>query len=202
MNDPVTFLEPLAGYMLDVFGKLRNEVFVPHSLTKLHNLKFVRDITGAETIIEIGSYKGVTTKRLSYIFKRVISVEIKQVLYEQAKKRCANRQNVELHLGDGSELLPTIVRRSRNALLFLDGHFSGGDTGIGEEIEPILAELDGISKDLQNIVAVVIDDFRLFGVEKGWPKKSDVLLKLEYMFPPPSWTIHVHNDQFLVLRTC
>lgn len=200
MNDAKTVLEPLAGYLLDVSRKLRNKIFVPHSLMKLHNLKVARDMTGAETAIEIGSYKGVTTKRLSFLFHKVVSVEIDPVLYQRAMARCRNRPNVELHLGDGGELLPAIVRSSKKSLLFLDGHFSGGDTGKGGEIEPVLTELDGISNALDDIVAVVIDDFRLFGVERGWPKKSDVFAKLERMFPCSSWVIQVHNDQFLVLR--
>lgn len=200
MNDPRSFLEPLAGYGLDLLAKVGNRPFVPHSLTKLHNLKYCRDVTGASTVVEIGSFKGVTTRRLSHLFDRVISVEIVPELHAQARARCAGRHNVELLLGDGSVLLPDIAARVSKALLFLDGHFSGGETGQGDEPEPVLKELDLIRSHLANFRALVVDDFRLFGVDRGWPRKSEVMAKLEEVFPAPAWHHHVLNDQFLTVR--
>jgi len=95
--------------------------------------------------------------------------------------------------------LPAIAKEVDNAILFLDGHFSGGDTGQGDEPEPILAELDAIEPDLASFVAIVIDDFRLFGVDKGWPQKSEVLAKLERVLGA-DWKIFVMNDQFVAVR--
>ncbi|MER8595875.1 class I SAM-dependent methyltransferase [Mesorhizobium sp. M1182] len=200
MNDPKSVLEPIGGYVLDVVAKLRNRQFVPHSLTKLHNMKTCRDMTGATTAVEIGSYKGVTTKRMSYLFEKVISVEIDEALYRQASKRCAGRKNVELVLGDGAKLLPGIAARVNKALIFLDGHFSGGETGQGDEPEPVLKELDLIAPFISKFVAVVVDDFRLFGVEPGWPRKSEVIQKLEILLPETQWRLSVLNDQFLAVR--
>lgn len=200
MNDPHTFVEPLASYALDVLAKLRNRPFVPHSLTKLHNLRYCRDAAGATTAVEIGSFKGITTRRLSRLFEKVVSVEIMPDLYRQAVANCAGRGNVELMLGDGAQLLPGIAARVERAVLFLDGHFSGGETGQGDEPEPVLKELDLIAAKLGNFRAVVIDDFRLFGVEPGWPRKSEVMAKLEQVLPPPLWLHHVMNDQFLAVR--
>ncbi|MER8530080.1 hypothetical protein [Mesorhizobium sp. M0598] len=200
MNDPKSILEPIGGYALDLIAKLRNRPFVPHSLTKLHNMKTCRDMTGALTAVEIGSYKGVTTKRMSLLFRNVISVEIDEALYLQASKRCAGRKNVELLLGDGAKLLPEIAARVNKALIFLDGHFSGGETGHGDEPEPVLKELDLIVPFISNFVAVVVDDFRLFGVEPGWPMKSEVIQKLEILLPETQWRLSVLNDQFLAVR--
>ena len=200
MNDPKTILEPIAGYALDVLSKLRGRPFVPHSLTKLQNLKVCRDLTKATTAIEVGSFKGVTTRRLSYLFKHVVSIEIDETLYRQAKMRCANRKNVEILLGDGTQLLPKVISNAKNALLFLDGHFSGGETGQGDEPEPILKEVDLILPSIENLAAIVIDDFRLFGIESGWPKKSEVLQKLESTFPQQTWSIAIQFDQFLITR--
>lgn len=200
MNDPKSILEPIGGYVLDLVSKLRNRQFVPHSLTKLHNMKMCRDMTGATTAVEIGSYKGVTTKRLSYLFEKVVTVEIDEPLYSQASKRCAGRKNVELLLGDGAMLLPEIAARVNKALIFLDGHFSGGETGQGDEPEPVLKELDLIAPFISNFVAVVVDDFRLFGIEPGWPRKSEVIQKLEILLPETQWRLSVLNDQFLAIR--
>ncbi|RWO01693.1 rRNA adenine N-6-methyltransferase family protein [Mesorhizobium sp.] len=200
MNDPKSILEPIGGYVLDVVAKLRNRPFVPHSLMKLHNITTCRNMTGATTVVEIGSYKGVTTKRLSYLFEKVISVEIDEALYRQASKRCARRKNVELLFGDGAKLLPEIASRVNTALIFLDGHFSGGITGQGDEPEPVLKELDLIQANLDQFCAVVVDDFRLFGVEAGWPRKAEVMQKLEDVLPAPAWIHAVLNDQFVAVR--
>ena len=200
MNDPKTFLEPMGGYLMDVLAKIRNLPFTPHSLTKLHNLKTARALSGATTVIEVGTFKGVTTKRLSRLFDKVITIEIDEALYNHARQRCAGRRNIEFHLGDGAQLLPQIVARETGLLLFLDGHFSGGETGIGDEPEPVLKELDLIAQHLDRTCAVVIDDFRLFGVETGWPNKSEVFAKLEATFPVPEWTITLINDQFLAYK--
>jgi hypothetical protein len=200
MNDPKSFLEPLAGYVLDMGAKLTQKPFVPHSLVKLQNLRVCRDLSGARMAIEIGSFKGVTTRRLSYLFDQVISVEIDETLFNEAKQRCSGRGNVELIHGDGSIVLPALGARLDRALLFLDGHFSGGETGQGDEPEPVLKELDLLANHLDRLAAVVIDDFRLFGVEPGWPSKHEVLRKVEEMFPRPNWALTVQFDQVLAYR--
>jgi hypothetical protein len=116
-------------------------------------------MTGADTVIEIGSFKGVTTRRLAARFRRVISIEIVPDLYQQATNTCKGLTNVELILGDGADLLPSISARVEKAILFLDGHFSGGETGMGHEPEPVLIELDLIAPNLEGFLAVVIDDY-------------------------------------------
>ncbi|MGI9362246.1 MAG: hypothetical protein ACR2O7_11905, partial [Parasphingorhabdus sp.] len=125
MNDSKNPFVPLGGYLLDIWSKIRNRPFVPHSLQKLHNLKIVRDMTGARTVIEIGTYKGTTAKRLSYIFDFVASIEVVPELYEISKKRCSSRENIKLFLGDGELLLPEILQEHNKCVLFLDGHYSG-----------------------------------------------------------------------------
>lgn len=200
MNDPKTFIEPVIGFVADILAKIRNRPFVPHSLMKLQNLKVSRDMTGAKTIVEIGSFKGITTRRLSYLFDRVISVEIDPVLHGIAQQRCGGRTNIELLLGDGSQLLGGIAGNIEKAVLYLDGHYSGGQTGMGDEPEPVLRELDLVADNLDRFSAVIVDDFRLFGVEQGWPSKADVMLKLETLLPSPVWKHYVMNDQYVSMR--
>jgi len=200
LNEPKTFIEPILGYALDLIAKIRNRPFVPHSLTKLHNLKYCRDVTKAKTVIEIGTFKGITARRLSYIFDHVITVEIDTVLHEVSKKRCSKRKNITLILGDGKEVLADLAPSVNRAVLFLDGHFSGGQTGRGEEVEPVLEEIDVISDYIENFCAVLVDDFRLFGVEEDWPAKSVVLAKLEKVLPSPMWMHYIMNDQYICVR--
>jgi hypothetical protein len=200
LNDAKTFLEPLAGLLLDEISKLRNSPFVPHSLTKLRNISTLQKLTGAKEVIEIGTYKGVTTSRLARIFDKVTSVEIDRELYEGSRTRLQRLDNVVLLLGDGKELIREASSTANNAILFLDGHFSGGETGIGDKPEPVLKELDEIRDNIGNIAGILIDDFRLFGVEQGWPLKSVLLNKIEHELPPEEWNHLVMNDQVLCYR--
>lgn len=200
MNDAKTFLEPLAGLVLDEVAKFRNLPFVPHSLTKLRNLQTCKKLTGATSVVEIGTYKGVTTRRLSRIFDQVVTVEIDAALHAQAVERLKRNTKVRLIHDDGVKALPAIAKEVRKAVLFLDGHFSGGISGSGDEPEPILKELDAIQPYLASFVAIVIDDFRLFGVDKGWPRKSEVMAKLETCLSA-DWHIMVMNDQFVAVRS-
>lgn len=200
MNDPKSFVEPLAGFALDCVSLLRNRPFVPHSLLKLKNIRTCRDLSGAATAIEIGTYRGLTASRMSKLFDSVISVEIDDNLYSLAKQRCKELHNVELLHGDGTALLPSISARVSNALIFFDGHFSGGGTGQGVEPEPIINELALIEPHLENFVAIIVDDFRLFGVEPGWPRKSEVFGQLERLLSS-DWYIGVLNDQIIAVRS-
>lgn len=200
MNEPKSIIEPIAGFLLDSVAKLRGDVFVPHSLTKLQTLARLRKDTGATTVIEVGSFKGVTTRRLSRFYEQVLSIEIDPALCEHARRRCRKRRNVTIYQGDGKVVLPQLAATVRNCVLFLDGHFSGEGTGHGDEPEPVLAELDAVTQFVDNFVGIVVDDFRLFGVEPGWPRKSQVMAALEQVLPSPQWSHTVLNDQFVARR--
>lgn len=56
------------------------------------------------TILEIGCGTGRFLKPLAPRFKKVIGVDISNVLLESAKKYCASWKNIEYHQNDGSTL--------------------------------------------------------------------------------------------------
>jgi hypothetical protein len=70
-------------------------------------------------------------------------------------------------LGDSSivfeSLLPTIADK---CIFFLDGHWSGGDTGKSNKDCPLVEEITHIN-NLFKHDAIIIDDFRLFGLDKS-----------------------------------
>lgn len=117
----------------------------------------------AETIIETGTYKGHTTKKMARRFKQVHSIELGKDLYEQASKQFEKDKNIILHLGDSAKLLPKIVKQLKTkTVFFLDAHFSLGETAVGDENTPILAELDIIKKAHLSNSVIIIDDIRMF----------------------------------------
>ncbi|MHA7900273.1 MAG: hypothetical protein ACX94B_10440 [Henriciella sp.] len=200
MNDPKTALEPIAGRLVDIYRLIKNQPFAPHSYTKLANLKYARKVSGAKTFVEIGTYRGLTATRAARLFENVITVEIDPTLHEISKKRCSKNSNITCLLGDGADLLPEISKTVDGALLYLDGHFSGADTSSSDVPEPVLIEIDLIRPWLDRYRAVVIDDFRLFGIDVGWPKKSELLQKIEQTFEHSEWSFGVLNDQILITR--
>ena len=89
--------------------------------------------------------------------------------------------------------------KSGNILLFLDARFSGGLTACGDCPEPALEELKIIAKFRDRVKAVVIDDFRSFGVEPGFPSKSDLLRTSEECFLE-DFEISIFLDMLLIER--
>ena len=112
--------------------------------------------------IEIDSLKGVTTKRLSYLFDKVASVESDKALHEIATRRCAKRKNADLLLGAYRE------------------------AGLGSKLEPKLRELGRVLPYLKQVKAAVVDYFRSLCADKDLPRKSEVIDKLEMIFPEPA----------------
>ncbi len=99
-------------------------------------------------------------------------------------------------------LLPGVFSEEKlsDAVVFLDGHFSGGITARGSIPEPVLFELDILAQHQHRICGIVIDDFRLFGVEPGFPKKSELILAIERLFPRPHFDFKIHADQVIIER--
>ena len=66
---------------------------------------------------------------------RIISVEVEPKLFADAQRKFLGVSNVELVFGDALHVIPEIVDRLDDPpLIWLDGHFSEGVTGAGDEI--------------------------------------------------------------------
>ncbi|CAE7353311.1 unnamed protein product [Symbiodinium natans] len=90
---------------------LYSEAFAFLAFCHLHQVDF---------IAESGVYKGVSTEIWSLFAKEVAAVDI--FLTPEAEERLQRRSNVELHTGDGRQLLPELLSRpGRRAAVFIDG---------------------------------------------------------------------------------
>lgn len=126
------------------------------------------------TLVETGTYLGDTPwffrKRLSEIH----SIEVSDVLFEEARRRFRRWPNVQVHQGDSAVVLARLAPTLREPTLFwLDGHYDGGITGRGSSDCPIFAELDAIFSSVGPRWAVLIDDARSFG-EGDYPGLDDL----------------------------
>lgn len=188
----------ILGYILDIYKIAMFNFTNPHSLTKFFLIKKLQKTNNLSCMIETGTYLGVTTNRCSFIFDQVYTIELSKELAAKADEFLEKRKNVEVICGDALEILPILMKRVTNkALIFLDGHFSGGDTSKTDVPEPAIAELKILADFKDKIGAIVIDDFRSFGKETGFPLKSELLKSAETYFD--NYEIFVHLDQLILV---
>ena len=131
--------------------------------------------------IETGTYEGSTSKYLSSRFPMVITIEPSETYYRRAITRLDKIKNIKVMFGTSEQCFQQALgATSENVNIWLDGHFSEGETFLGNEITPILNELSDIASSLNkfNAVALFIDDVRLFGDESyssdGYPEFSSL----------------------------
>ena len=119
--------------------------------------------------IETGTYLGNTIIPLESHFNELHTIEIKEQFIIDAKNKyngLRNRKNIiNFHLGDSSKVLAELCPKiENNAILFLDGHWSSGNTGRGDKDCPLYEELQCIMSHLKHNSIIIIDDCRLFGL--------------------------------------
>jgi hypothetical protein len=201
MNRQGFSLATIGGHILDLYRFARFEVSHPHSFSKVRQIRALAQRTNSRIFIEAGTFLGNTAMRCSRSFDSVITMELDPALFKQAKAYLSQRKNVLCLEGDALKILPSVLERNdvRDALVFLDGHFSGGVTAHGELAEPACEEIIVLAKHRDKINAVVVDDFRCFGRDKGWPKRSALLETIEKSFGD-AFDYTVHLDQVLIWR--
>ena len=151
--------------------------FIKHQIIQNNNIK-------EAAWIETGTYYGETTKILSKISMKIISIEADEDLYNLAKKTLSNLKNVELMLGKSENELPNAIQKLKNyknICIYLDAHLCHDHIkniktfGNEENATPIKRELKFIQecKDEFNKITVLIDDIRLFNEKfQNYPKKN------------------------------
>lgn len=86
----------------------------------------LRDEYGIKTVIETGTYHGVTTNWLGDNFENVYTIECNTNFYYAAQEKFSKRsiQNITSLFGDSVKMLPKIISGIRTpTLVFLDAHW-------------------------------------------------------------------------------
>jgi hypothetical protein len=125
----------------------------------LHFAATLRDRLGLRRAIESGTYAGEGARRLAQVFPVVVTIEIMPHIAAQAKARLEGT-GIQTLVGDSVELLPGL-RSGPPTFYWLDGHWSGGDTGGAHNQCPVLNEL-GALEDGDPLDCILIDDARLY----------------------------------------
>lgn len=171
---------------------LGRKVPPPHVYKRKELLKIAKK-NNIKILIETGTYLGDMVQGAKKKFDKIYSIEISEYFYKNAKERFKNDRNVELILGDSThKLKETLKKVKQPALLWLDGHYSGGKTSRGKLNTPIIQELNTVfSQQIKNHV-ILIDDARCFNGHDDYPKINQ--LRKLIRVKAPHYKLAVEND--------
>jgi len=137
-------------------------------------------LANVDTFIETGTYVGGTVNAVAKYFETVHTIEISEYVYNTYGQNITESKVVR-HLGDSRNILPQILKnipQEQAVLFWLDGHYSGSETGGMEYPYPLMEELGIILQRPNDII--LIDDARLFfsGNGNNCPTISDIMFML------------------------
>ncbi len=142
----------------------------PPQLYKRLVIKEFAEKYGIRILIETGTYQGDTVDYFKSYFKKLISIELDEKLYEKARKKFLKNKNIEIYGGDSGEVIQKVIEKvSEPCLFWLDGHYSEGVTAKGKLNTPILAELNHILDHKIDNHVILIDDARCFNGHDDYP---------------------------------
>lgn len=115
-----------------------------------------------DTVVETGTFLGGTTVLFSLLFENVITIEINDNYFQNAKEKLKSYSNVYCLQGSSEKVFHAILPnlKDRPILFYLDAHW--------KENWPLLEELKEISKTHKDNCIVVIDDFKV-------PNRNDIV---------------------------
>ena len=169
------------------FKNWRSRNFSPPSPDVIKHQILINNNLKDSLWIETGTYYGETTKLLSKISKKTISIEADKNLFETSNKILKNFKNVEILNGRCENLLDKVISKNlnyKNVCFYLDAHLCQDHLkntktfGNEDTATPILNELKIITKYLANFekIVVLIDDIRLFqGNFQNYPNKNTLV---------------------------
>jgi hypothetical protein len=151
-----------------------------------------------DNFIETGTFYGQMIKAVHGSFKKIYSIEFSPKYFRYNQLVFKKDSDIQIIEGDSSIVLRELllISKFKSALFWLDGHYSGGDTGLSDKVSPIIEELQAIlSTDLKKF-CIVIDDWRLFD-GLGYPSK-EVILELVCNLKGDSISIFVDSDALVI----
>lgn len=135
--------------------------------------EMIRDAARASEIrsfVETGTYLGDMVHRLENDFDEIVSIEVAPSLHARASARFRRKSHVRILLGDSARVLTDLLARvSVKTLFWLDGHYSGGVTGQGELLTPVIKEVELVLGHKVKGHVVLIDDAHCFTGQGDYP---------------------------------
>ncbi len=112
--------------------------------------------------IETGTYHGNTAVEAATHFNKVLTIENSKRIYDDVIRKHGHLQNVDFKFGDSKNVLKTVIPKLiKPAIIWLDGHWCGGETYGQQDQCPLIEEIKIINESC-HAHFLFIDDARLF----------------------------------------
>jgi len=149
--------------------ELKGRPAPPPHIIKQRTIAEYQSKYGNRVMVETGTFLGDMVEAQKNVFSTIYSIELSSKLYKRAVKRFKGDDRIRLLQGDSGNRLSEIVSALKEpALFWLDGHYSGGITALGDKECPVPEELEAIFKSSFNHV-ILVDDARLFNGTNSYP---------------------------------
>ncbi len=156
---------------------------------------------GVSTMIETGTLYGEMDIAMKDVFSSIFTIELSPEFHAAAVRRMAPYPHIKCLQGDSAVVFPSVLAQMKSpCLLWLDAHYSAGNTAKAEIDTPISAELDYVfNHPIRNHV-VLIDDAHCFDGTHDYPQLKDLEESVLRVRPDLSFTVE-HNIIRIVPRT-
>ena len=169
------YLRPLYNRLVVMVWSMKGRKLPPPHSLKQEIINKIRKKYRYSTLIETGTFKGDMIEAQRRNFNRLYSIELSHELYINATERFKKFNHVIIIEGDSGIVLKTLIKQiNEPAVLWLDGHYSGGITAKGELNCPVYKELDAIFENSELHHAILIDDARHFTGEADYPSTEEL----------------------------
>jgi hypothetical protein len=150
--------------------------------------------------VETGTYEGDAVElAINNGFKKVYSIELSDIFYNNCVKRFIYNPNVKIFKGNSRYDLYKIISNINSPITFwLDGHWSGTpNVGCDKDILcPILHELDQINRHHIKTHTIMVDDIRLMDGYHFEVTKEQIERKLFEI--NPNYRLKYYNSQYAI----
>jgi hypothetical protein len=167
--------------------------------------RVLRKLSNGTIWIETGTYYGGTARYLSRFASKVFTIEPSQVLFQTALRKSKKFRNIEFLNGTSEEMLSKIldlIPSGSRINLWLDGHYSEGNTYLGKISTPIKSELSSIElyRGKFKDITIFIDDVRCFNPTIDAYKEYPDLNYLVNWSNKYDFDWHIEHDIFIMKK--
>ena len=119
--------------------------------------------------IETGSFLGDGIENAIHAgFLEIYSIELSDKYFNECREKFKHVPKVTILKGDSGKILEELIMKINKPITFwLDGHYSGAETALGELSSPLMLELEMIKKHPIKTHTILIDDLR------SWKKSEE-----------------------------
>lgn len=166
------------------FWSLRGRPAPDNHVFKKSRIKRIADDYSCDTLVETGTFYGQTSAAMHSTFAHVFTCELSTQLFDLNRRSFMHIPNLHVLQGDSAVLLKEILPQAPGRILFwLDGHYSGPGTAIGDTVSPVLGELNAIRRHERKDHCILVDDARLFTGSEGYPSMEELRGRLLLVNP-------------------